>query len=194
MSPRVRFVGWTFGWAGAAFGALALERIPGHYENELCGPWGCMPPLQALAAMHGFWLVLLLPPTAWMIARASPVWLWSVGTFALWIGIFGLVAVTGRGLTTWLETTGGIHRYAGQRLLYVAVTSTDLPFGQLAVAGVVLWLVGRRRIRCGVRRPTDELAATGVAELSLEPGQQSLSRCMPHPTGADSANELQGAS
>ncbi len=145
MSNRIRLFCLALGWAGATLGVLAIEQIPGDYAHAYCGPWGCLPPLQALAAIHGFWLMMLLPPTAWMIARASAPRLWATGVLAFWIGIFGLALVTGRGLTSWLETTAEFRRYAGQRFLYLAVTSTDLPFGQLALAGLVLWLVGRHR-------------------------------------------------
>jgi hypothetical protein len=145
MSNRIRLFCLALGWAGATFGVLAIERIPGDYAHGYCGPWGCLPPLQALVAIHGFWLMMLLPPTSWLIARASPPRLWATGVLVFWIGIFGLTLVAGRGLTSWLDTAGEFRRYAGQRFLYLVVTTTDLPFCQLALAGLVLWLVGRHR-------------------------------------------------
>lgn len=40
MALRIRSLVSGLAWVGAAFGALSLERIPGHYEHALCGPWG----------------------------------------------------------------------------------------------------------------------------------------------------------
>jgi hypothetical protein len=145
MTKLIRLFWLALAWAAVTFGVLAIERIPGDFGHAYCGPWGCLPPLQALAAMHGFWLMLFLPPAAWLIASASPSRLRAIGVFAFWVGIFGFALVTGYGLVSWLETAGEYRRYALQRFLYVAVGSTDLPFGQLAVTGLVLWLVGRHR-------------------------------------------------
>jgi hypothetical protein len=89
--------------------------------------------------------MMLLPPTAWLIARASPQRLQATGVLTFWIAIIGLALVAGRGLTSWLQMPEEFRRYAGQRILYLAVTATDLPFTQLALAGLVLWLVGRHR-------------------------------------------------
>jgi hypothetical protein len=147
MSPRIRWLLLASAWAGVTFGVLALERIPGDYAHDYCGPWGCLPPLQALAAMHGFWLMLMVPAVVWLLQRLSPAGLCLAGAFAFSVGAFGLAVVMGRGLLGWLDATGGIHRYAVQRMLYVAATATDLPFGQVAAVGVVWWLAGRSRMR-----------------------------------------------
>jgi hypothetical protein len=147
MSPRIRWLVLASAWAGATFGVLALERIPGDYAHDCCGPWGCLPPLQALVAMHGFWLMLMVPPTAWLLGQASPAGLRIAGATAFWVGAFGLAVVMGRGLLGWLDATGGLHPYAVRRMLYVAVTATDAPFGQVALTGIVWWLVGRGRTR-----------------------------------------------
>ena len=154
MSPRIRLLVLGSAWTAATFGVLSLERIQGDYSHAYCGPWGCLPPLQALAAMHGFWLMLFLLPTTWLLASASPTRLWLAGVSALWIGTFGLVVVAGRALTSWLEMAEEMPRFVGHRLLYGVITATDLPFAQLALIGVALWLVGRRRMRQGAGRPS----------------------------------------
>jgi hypothetical protein len=107
-----------------------------------------MPRLQALVALHGFWMMLLVLPTAWLLVRASPIALRVTGAAVFWGGILGLTVVAGRGLVNWLLTSWeSSWQFAGHRLLYVAATETDLPFGQIALAGAVCLLVGRRRMR-----------------------------------------------
>jgi hypothetical protein len=158
MSRRICLLVLICVWSVATFGVLSLERIPGEYVHEFCGPWGCLPPLQALVAMHGFWLMLFLLPTTWLLASVSPSRLCLAGAGAFWIGMIGLIIVAGRGLTTWLDMAAEMPRYVGHRLLYSVVIATDLPFGQLALAGVASWLVGRQRMRPGAHRQSDTTA------------------------------------
>jgi hypothetical protein len=62
----------------------------------------------------------------------------------------GLIGVAGHGLLIWRETVSDFWRYAGQRLLYSIVIATELPFGQLALAGALLLAASRLRMRRGV--------------------------------------------
>jgi hypothetical protein len=162
MPPRIRLLVLAPAWAGATFGVLALERIPGDYAHDYCGPWGCLPPVQALVAMHGFWLLLMVPLAGWLLGRASPGLLRLAGAFAFWAGVLGLAVVMGRGLLGWLDATGSLYPFAVRHMLYVAVTATDLPFAQAALTGIVLWLVGCHRTRAGRVRTSGQAV---VAEM-----------------------------
>jgi hypothetical protein len=105
-----------------------------------------MPPLQALAALHGAWLVLLVPPTVWVMHRWSARRLWLTGIALTTAGVLGLVAVVGRDLLSWLSWVAPEQqRYLGQRMLYAIVTTTDLPLVQFTVVGMVCWIAGKRR-------------------------------------------------
>jgi hypothetical protein len=162
MPWRIRWIWLALAWLAATYGVLAVERIPGDYAHAFCGPWGCLPRLQALAAIHGFWLMVLLPPTAWLVAIASPLQLRLLGLSATSAGLFGLSVVVGRDLLAWSESTDQFWRYAAARAIFTTLMTKDLPFGQLALAGSVLWLVGARRQRATPESYIGPDAAPGV--------------------------------
>lgn len=135
------------GWAVLAFGALSIARLPGEDQGEFCGVWGCLPPLQALAAMHAFWAVVAAAVTDFALRHVRPPWLRALGILFTLVGLLLLTAIAIHGTVTWLYATGWLWRYAGRRVLYVIVMSTDAPFGQMAAAGMACWWVARRRGR-----------------------------------------------
>jgi hypothetical protein len=121
-----------------------------------------MPPLQALAALQGFWAVAAAAASDWLVRNARPRLLRPAGAAAAVFGGVLFAAVAVGGTVHWLYHEGGEPRYIGQRLLYVAVTSTDLPLGQLCAAGVFCWWAARRRERAAVREPSGEGAPSGA--------------------------------
>ena len=38
-------------WCVLLYAILSLRNLPGDDSHRLCGPWGCLPPIQALAAV-----------------------------------------------------------------------------------------------------------------------------------------------
>jgi hypothetical protein len=91
--------------------------------------------------------MLGLPPAYWLQARLAPQRLRLFGSIAVWVGVFGVVAIIGHDLIGWLQTDTDMRRYVWQRMLFVLATTTDLPFGHLTVIGAGLWGIGRRRMR-----------------------------------------------
>jgi hypothetical protein len=105
-----------------------------------------MPPVQALAALHGAWFVLLIPPTVWVTRRWPARRLWLTGIILTTSGVTGLATLAGRDLLTWLSwAPPAYQRYFGQRILFAIATATDLPLVQLTVAGMACWIAGKRR-------------------------------------------------
>jgi len=169
MSRILRPLLWIGGWALASHAVLACGFLPVDLGHGLCGPWGCAPPLQALAAMHAFWAVTLVPLTAWALPLLSPRNLRVVGAFVvgLGLGVLGIVVV--RELVVWLPSVPPeFQRYFPQRLLFVVATTSDVPVVQAMVAGAVCWAVGRRRRRSG-----EKVLPRASCELStgLSPGK-----------------------
>jgi hypothetical protein len=137
-------------WAVLAFGALSIARLPGEDEGEFCGIWGCLPPLQALVAMHAFWAVAAAAVVDIALRHVRPPWLRALGILFTFAGLLPLTAIAVHGTVTWLYATGWLWRHAARRVLYVIAMSTDAPFGQMAAAGMVCWWVARRRGRVAV--------------------------------------------
>jgi hypothetical protein len=120
--------------------------------------------------MHAFWALLFVPPTVWLAINLTPFRLRMIGILAFWFGALGMSVVVGHGLMGWLNLYDGIWRYACYRAMYVAVTATDAPFGQLALAGVVCWVIGRQK--------TSEPATVQLEDSSQPLGDSITSRIL----------------
>ncbi len=107
-----------------------------------------MPPLQALVALHGLWILIILPATL-SAARKWPLsWLRLVGVVLTTVGLLVLAILGGRELLHWYPAADPARqRFIVQRIVYVLATTTDLPVLQVITAGVTLRLAARRRTR-----------------------------------------------
>ena len=105
-----------------------------------------MPPLQALAALHGFWIMMLMPPVWWLLRHSPPGALRRLGMALTALAILGHGMVVAHTLLVWLpEEPAGRSPYVGHRILFVLLTLSDIPLLQLTAAGVVCWLAGRHK-------------------------------------------------
>jgi len=131
---------------GGLEGVLQLRSLPnaslgGH---DVCGPWGCGPPLPVLLACHGFWLVLMGPPAVFAALRLSRKWVWRLGIGLASAGLCGLIAVAAWEAATWLPQASPWQRhYIGQRCLFALITFVDAPIMQSMAIGAGLCLVRR---------------------------------------------------
>jgi len=104
-----------------------------------------MPPLQALVALHGLWILVLLPVGAWTIRNWQPRRLRLVGSALAAAGLLSLAFMSGREWLTWRSAVSSHeHQFIAQRILYVLGTSTDIPVVQVLVAGIILYGAARR--------------------------------------------------
>jgi hypothetical protein len=109
-----------------------------------------MPPLQALAALHGLWFLVLFPAAAWAAFRWSPTRILQLGKTLVGGCVFGLAIVAAREATTWLPSMPNDQVcYFPHRVVYVVATRTEVPLTQLALAGIVCWIGGRLRLTRG---------------------------------------------
>ena len=147
-SPTARaiFVAALTAWVLAAFGALMIAEIPGDFGESLCGVWGCLPPMQALVAMHLFWLVLLVPPAALAGLRLPRLAAIRLGVLLVLVGAAAAVVVVGLDVARWLSAMEPeLHGFAGRHALYSLATHTDAPMMQAVVAGAIGWGIAWRR-------------------------------------------------
>jgi hypothetical protein len=144
MSRTIRLGLGVLAWSGLTHGVLSLRLLPGDYAHSFCGRFGCLLPLQALAAMHGFWILVVGPPTAWAIRAGHPGALRTIGLSLTALAILGIGIVVGWESWTWTHRYGAAWRgYRPQRLLTTLVTTTDVPLLQILGAGIVLSIAGR---------------------------------------------------
>jgi hypothetical protein len=155
------------GWGLAAYGALCVARIPGDFGHSLCGPWGCLPPLQALAAMHLLWVVVLLPVVAWALARWPGRPLAFAGKVLFGLSLVTIVVAAGWDLLVWLPSTpAGFHPYWARRCLFTLLMLSDIPLFQGLCAGAACWAVGAWRARPRKPAPAGAAAPAVTADLS----------------------------
>lgn len=146
MSIKLRHLLFVLAWAAVAYGLLWLGGLPGTLEHSLCGPWGCLPPLQALAALHALWLWALIPAVAFVTRRWPPARLRLLGGALLLAGLVGLTVLALREAAHWLPTVPDEYRrHFPKRVLFATATLTDLPLVQVTLAGAVCLLASRFR-------------------------------------------------
>lgn len=145
LTPRF-FLGLLV-WVGLAFGVALVGTTPGDLGNPLCGPWGCSPPVQALAAMHALWLLLLTPPMLWIFKIWPPARVWWTGVFLTLLGFSGVLFVVGWQALTWLQVSPDMQQYFPMRIVFMLAVLTDYPIVEFALLGVVSWALGWFRLR-----------------------------------------------
>lgn len=125
-----------------------------------------MPPLPALVALHGLWLLLIVPLTVLTLRHASPERLRLLGILLTAIGVTGLGIVGLREASSWLPSVpDGDRWFFLHRVLFALFAElTSVPLVPVTVAGLACWFAGRRRRRagfCQTRGPTVTREALG---------------------------------
>jgi len=139
-----------------------------------------MPPLQALAALHGFWFMIVGLPVVWVLGHASLPWLRRIQQSLILVTLAIGLLVLGHTLLVWLPEEPELRRaYVGQRFLFVIATlGSDLGLGrvplvQLGLAGLVCG-IGARRKRKTLLAHTKSLGANRGFEDSAPATQPFL--------------------
>jgi len=146
------------GWGIALYAALQVGRLELHSEHGICGPWGCGPPPEALAACHLFWLVLLFPPALVIAARLAPRRVHKLGWALAGAAALGIAAVVVHEAITWLpDASDWQRRYFVQRCLFSLATLVEVPLPELLLVGIALAALSRGRAT--LRRMGSTMAA-----------------------------------
>jgi hypothetical protein len=140
MGPQtIKGAVWLTGWTALLIGTLSLASLPGDWGHDVCGPWGCGPPSQALLACHLSWLVVFVP-AAWLLRRfASRPVCRNVGILMIGIALAAMAGIAVHQRMTWLPTVSEWHQlFFWHRTGFVIVTLVELPLLALLPAGMVL--------------------------------------------------------
>jgi hypothetical protein len=105
-----------------------------------------VPPVQALAALHGFWALAAGAAVTEALRRLSARQLRVLGSAVAATAGMGLLVFLGRDLSRWLGAMPPeLHCCAFQRALFTVGTNADVPLVQVIAAGAVCWAVGTIR-------------------------------------------------
>jgi hypothetical protein len=135
-------------WCGTLYCVLSTSQLRASWEHAMCGPWGCGPPTQAVAAMHAFWFVLILPVAVVLYCRLTPPALRRIGVALTGAGVVTLIAIMGwQAHAWWSPTDDWLRPHFVERALFSVATLVDVPVVQTMLAGMVCWLasLGRHR-------------------------------------------------
>jgi len=151
-------------WFGSMRAVLEIANLNLGLKHSVCGPWGCGPRTEALIAVHGFWMVLLLPPLYWLARRTPPAWLHWIGACFLALGALALAGIGG---WAWHDSLHALpEKLLLHGYLFAVVTAVEIPAVQVLLAGAMCLLTARVRIRkqnnalrAGGESAGDEMAA-----------------------------------
>jgi hypothetical protein len=145
-----RYLIWgieALAWFAALDAVLQLQRLPDHVfgPHSVCGPWGCGAPLPALLACHGFWAILLAPPTVLAVHYLPTKLARRLGVGLIAAAVSAMVAIAAWEAAHWLpQVLPSQRHFFVERCLFSLVTLTDAPIMQVLVAGLCLCFARRR--------------------------------------------------
>ena len=137
MTPT--FIRWiaASGWLIATYATLQLHRLDLDLGHGICGPWGCGPPVEALIANHGFWLMLIIPPLLGLQQHLSTAAGWRLGVLLFAVGGACGLAVLAWDLYQFVSLTP-FREYWPQRIAFAMAVGVEYPTFHIAIAGLIL--------------------------------------------------------
>jgi hypothetical protein len=126
-----------------------------------------LPPLQALLALHTFWVVVIGPPAIIAGRRLTPAYAERVGMAAVLIAVSGLAGIAVYEYLTWASGNIELRKYIFRRILFVVADSSMIPLLPLLAGGVLCFALGYSR-RKQTRSSRDEME-TGNQETEQLP-------------------------
>ncbi len=131
-------------WGMVLWGVLKIGEFPWPTTHDICGPWGCGPPVTALIACHGAWLVIFTPLAYVVPALTSWRHCRRIGWLLQAVGMLGILGMGLYELAVWLPAVPeSVRTYFGHRWAFSVVTLTDVPLVQSIVLGTCLVHRGR---------------------------------------------------
>ena len=107
-----------------------------------------MPPLQALLALHTFWLVVLAPPVVLVARWFGPQYLRVIGLGLALLALASLARIMYGEVFCWCQEFQALSSYWPQRLLFMLFTEADFPRVHLLVAGAICLATAVVKNRC----------------------------------------------
>jgi hypothetical protein len=99
-------------------------------------------------AAHGFWIMVCIPLVWWAAVRLPPCQLRLFGGLAMTLAALAAAVIVGHDLRSWYPSApADIQAYVHRRMLLTVAKAVEVPVVQLWVAGLVCWVLGRRRER-----------------------------------------------
>ncbi len=141
-------------WGAALFGTLEIQHLPLSTPHSLCGPWGCYPPLSALLACHGFWLVFFTLPSVVCVRNLPRRTVRRIGLVVLASSGLALLGAAGWVYWSWYRLVSEWQQqYVLQRYIYTVVTLVEVPIVPSGLFGAFLLYAARPNDRPRADKP-----------------------------------------
>ncbi len=157
------------GWVASLYGVLQIHRATGLLGHAICGPWGCGPTVEALVSYHGFWFVLLLPPS-FLLGKTilhHPLGRLRLRRWGLTLAAASLLSLLGiviADAANWLSSAHATD-YLIQRSFFRIATLVDVPLLPLICVGLIWIWQSRLGISASGMAGCRESALAGGANM-----------------------------
>jgi len=142
-------------WGVVLTGTFSIAGVPGQWGHDICGPWGCGPPVQALLAWHLSWIVLLVPLSFLAGFRLTPTARNRTCAGLLVLFATAMLAVAAHECLIWYPSAGdAAQQFIVQRIGFRIVTLVEAPILELLLPALILAdPVWRLLFGCSPRTP-----------------------------------------
>jgi hypothetical protein len=131
-------------WFAALYGLLSVHRLSTDLGHDICGPWGCGPPLQALVGWHGFCFVAATLPVGIAVTHWPKRRLWWTGVGLASAGLIGVLVIFALACVSASQAvSSGQPAYLIQRFGFDLATCLNVPLVPMILAGGAMMIAGR---------------------------------------------------
>ncbi len=130
-------------WIAGLYGTLYSERwLAGRFgDHSICGWWGCGPPTETLVVWHGFCLLAIVAPAAYIGTVFPAGWLRVLGWTLIGASLSTLVAMAAYEYWSWQSGRFAVDLAPLtflRRYMFVVTTAVNLPVVPVFCSGLML--------------------------------------------------------
>ncbi|TWT57023.1 hypothetical protein KOR42_03800 [Thalassoglobus neptunius] len=129
-------------WGLAALSAVSFRDRTTELDHQLCGVWGCSPPVAAVVSCHLVWGLILLPLAIYVCANFSIRIVRITGMTTVCVACCAILVLVVYEYFHWYTFVQPASRvYFGRRIALSLFSQIDFPIIPLLLMGLGVWWV-----------------------------------------------------